>query len=618
MGNDPRKPFDLDDEEAFRTAHDSLMQGYRSGSRTRVDIEPFAASVMLEYKWADGDGKICEWQRHDLERLLLDYFPRRVTVDDDELLEVVPSLKDFLSFLDRRGLLEGDPLVELHVELNDLLPDFVAAMHDRARFGPAKTLVARMKAEGVDPAEPGAIDRWFADFNARPPRERAAILEGPAREPEVFPAIELPPAGELAAAAQASPALHRLAEFARYVGQGRKLTQNGHLALADGRALVELLETGDRIDQKIGDREFRTRSTTELPRLDLVFRWARAAGFVKVRRGWVSATRRGATLDAKPMEDWAAAFEGLLRCDPWPERYWRIQSWGPYWEEILVEMLVDLPAVLYAEGEIDVVVLGDIAWRQLDEMFAFDPEAPMIDTWRRIVASDIEHLVVANLAELGAVTVTDGTISLTPIGRWATNRTLRARGDLAPITGEHVEATAAELLRACAELPLDAADAEIRAWVAGRAATAASELAATARSGELPMLALHALGLAGPAAEAEVRSMLELDGLRTYAQLWLVEHGHEDASSLSPETLQAALASSLAAEIDAGGPLAAVAQLQSLGDDSGQHRFVEYLLAIDHPRATEILDVIGRHHPVKAVAKAARKTAFRRRSAGRG
>jgi hypothetical protein len=198
---------------------------------------------------------------------------------------VVPEIGDFLRFLHRANRLTGDSLPDLLDELNELRPDFATAMQDPANFGMAKSLFAQMQAEGVDVMQPGAIDTWIENLNAGPFEARDAILSAPEPESEPLPYVEILDETELEDAARSSRALERLIAFTRYVGRGRKLTPNGHLTLVDGRALVERLDTGDEVDQRIGDRIFRTHSTAELPVLTLTFRWARAAGFVKVRYG---------------------------------------------------------------------------------------------------------------------------------------------------------------------------------------------------------------------------------------------------------------------------------------------------------------------------------------------
>jgi hypothetical protein len=127
-------------------------------------------------------------------------------------------------------------------------------------------------------------------------------------------------------------------------------------------------------------------------------------------------------------------------------------------------------------------------------------------------------------------------------------------------------------------------------------------------------MALHALSFAGPEAESEVRQLLTIDSLRPQAQLWLVQHGFEDSSSLSPETLQTDMIEAIAVEIDDDGPVAATAMFQSLGPEEEQAHLIERLVAADHPRTSEVLETIGHHHPSKPVAKAARKAAFKRRT----
>lgn len=311
--------FGPDDDEAFYAARDELIDSYTSATQARTDAHPFVASTMLEYKWGYADGRIFDWTRSDLEDLLLGHFPRKVTIDERDLLTVVPEMKDFLAFLQREGRRTGDPLPELHEELDDLLPDFVAAMQAPANFGPAKKLFTQMEAEGVDvtvSTEPGAIERWIEDFNARPFEERDALLGGYGSAPPPLPPIELPSEQGLEAAARSSEALARLTAFARYVGEGRKLTQKGHLSLSDGKALVELLDTGDKVEEKIGDKVFRTYSTAGLPVLNLTFRWARAAGFVKVRHNRVVITGRGESLGRKPLDGLAFGARGLPEVRP--------------------------------------------------------------------------------------------------------------------------------------------------------------------------------------------------------------------------------------------------------------------------------------------------------------
>lgn len=614
MGVAVRTRFGPEDEEAFNAARDELIEAFRSGAET--DAESFVASTMLDYKWGYADGRILQWTRPDLEDLLLGHFPRKVAIDEEDILRVVPEIGDFLQFLQRTNRLTGDSLPDLLDELNVLRQDFATAMQDPANFGMAKSVFAQMQAEGVDILQPGAVDRWIEDFNARPFETRDAILAAPEPESAPLPPVEIPDERELEGSARSSEALARLVAFSRYVGSGRKLTQKGHLTLEDGRALVELLDTGDEVDLRIGDKTFRTHSTAELPMLTLTFRWARAAGFVKIRQGRVSMTARGASLGRRPLEDWRAALEGFLKCDPIVRRYYAPggRQHGPFWAEVLVELLQELPFTLYAMGELDLKLLHDAAWQQVEDRFVLDRPPDVLEFWRQMIGADIDRVILGSLAELGAATVADEKVTLTSLGLWATNRMLRARGEAAPVFRELASSSASELLHACTSMSLEAAERAIRAWIEARPNTAAQELGLAARAGEVPLMALHALSFAGPSGEAEVRQLQAIDSLRPQAELWLVQHGYEDSSSLSPETLQTAMVEAIAVEIDDDGPVAATALFQSLGPEEEQAHLVERLVRADHARTSEVLETIGRYHPSKSVAKAARKAAFKRRT----
>jgi hypothetical protein len=611
-GVEVRTRYGPDDEDAFYAARKELIGAYEADTNP-AGGDTFAATAMLDWKWGYGDGRIVHWTGTDLEELLLDWFPSKVTLDRDDVPLVPGQIGDFLSYLDGRNLLAGDPLKRLHVTLDALAPQFEDAMSQERAYGLAKTLALAMQADGVDLTDPGALARWTDEFNARPLEDRDDLVGrfSPAPIPVgPLPPIDLPPTDQLEAAAAGSSALSRLTAFTRFFDRPRKLTQKGQITLADGKQLAALLGLAREFDPKVRDKVFRTRSTTEMPGLTRTFRWSREAGLVKVRHGSLSATKRGRALGRQPTDDWFLAFETLVRGGV---VYAHHGQWveGPWWSDAYEELLAVLPELLYRRGGVERSVLHSFA---ADLLGAYEPRelGGSFFNPRRWIADDVERLVLRPTIELGAVTVVDGKASLTPLGLWATNRILRAGGEYAPIRGELADATADELVRVCARLPLDGAEQEMRTWIAGRPETAARELADAARSSDAPLMAFHALGLAGSAAEAEVRSLLEVESLRPLAQLWLVRHGYDDSSSLPAGTLATVFVETLVLTLDDEGPDAMVEHLNSLGPAEEQVENVERLLVADHPRTADVLDAIGRHHPSKLVAKAARKTAFKR------
>ncbi len=141
----------------------------------------FVASSMLQWKGGYDDGRLGRWTRADLAEYLLDYFPRKVSVDEETLAAVPDCVRAFLEFLAARGSLSGEPLEQLEEACEELRDEFHERARDSSHWGLAKSMVMQMQTEGIDPSAAGALDAWMADFNARPREQRDAII-GPAAD----------------------------------------------------------------------------------------------------------------------------------------------------------------------------------------------------------------------------------------------------------------------------------------------------------------------------------------------------------------------------------------------------------------------------------------------------
>jgi hypothetical protein len=212
----------------------------------------------------------------------------------------------------------------------------------------------------------------------------------------------------LRAAAEAVELLDRLARFTSWAGTPRKLTGTGNLTRASGAELIDLLGTDDRLDEQIGDRVFKTKSTTELREVDLVFRLARRAGFVKVRHDAVSATRRGERVGRDPVADWHAAFRGLLELGVLQHRYAHATRRDPYWKELLDGQVVGLLAsLLLAGGPVPIAELAERLWQLVEASFVLDDlDAEERRRHREHLEDDVRRICAA-FAALGAIELTD-------------------------------------------------------------------------------------------------------------------------------------------------------------------------------------------------------------------
>jgi len=213
--------------------------------------------------------------------------------------------------------------------------------------------------------------------------------------------------------------------FTEWVGGGRKLTQTGKLTLSDARALVALLETGEEIDPKIGDRVFRTKSSTELPELNLIVEWAKAAGLVRVVKGRLVPVKKATSLLTDPARLWEASFTALGKMGQalFPSNYWYTSLVGE-------EFTLIWPALLRRlyGGSAPVAELRELAWELASPYYEMrDPQAQ-----RRMTDRDLDRLLII-LARLGAVKLTQETAILTSAAVNTVRRGLGEAGSGEPI-----------------------------------------------------------------------------------------------------------------------------------------------------------------------------------------
>jgi hypothetical protein len=187
--DDPELIVDAaEDEEGFHRVMDKLLAELEQHAKATLppggvvwQHGDFIASSMLQWKGGYDDGRLGRWTQADLAEYLLDYFPRKVSVEEETLSAVPECVRAFLGFLDARGSLSGESLEQLEQACEELCDEFHQRARDSSQWGLAKSMVRKMQAEGIDPSAPGALDAWMTDFNARPREQRDAII-GPAAD----------------------------------------------------------------------------------------------------------------------------------------------------------------------------------------------------------------------------------------------------------------------------------------------------------------------------------------------------------------------------------------------------------------------------------------------------
>lgn len=236
------------------------------------------------------------------------------------------------------------------------------------------------------------------------------------------------------------------------------------------------------------------------------------------------------------------------------------------------------------------------------------------------LSAALEALADLGVVELGTDEAAGGlTVTLSRLGVWGVHRRLRAQGWHVPVLGSGARGDAAALLSTLASCDVEDGEAEIAAWLAARSPErAAAELIEAARQGSpgLRGAGFAVLDRIGALAVPAVQVALDDPVLHAHAAVWLHEHGEE--AELGPGDRAWLLVDLGAGLLEEADPQDVVAELLPDVPPAAQAELVAGLWEVSHPGVTDLLTALSEHHPDPAVARAARKAAFKARSPSAG
>ncbi len=402
-----------------------------------------------------------------------------------------------------------------------------------------------------------------------------------------LPPVRLAPRDELAASARVAPLLRAARDIARWASTGRRPTAKGTLRRADAAAAAAEFELTP-------------------AEVDAAFRVAIATRMLVFAGGGAGPGDRVDVLASGTAEDVLAVWDEALSV------------------MLDAEDLDGMATALYT-------VAGPVRMDSLFEAYLAaagtrpqepDPAGgPGGHDHGAALSSALETLadlgvVELDVAEPGTDESGSGlTVTLSRLGVWGVHRRLRAQGWHVPVLGGGARGDAAALLATLASCDVEDGEAEIAIWLAARSPQeAAAELIEAARHGSpgLRGAGFAVLDRIGADAVAPVRAALDEPVLRAHAAVWLHEHG-EDAELRREDRawLLVDLGAGLLEEAD---PQDVVAELLPDVPPEAQAELVAGLWKVSHPGVTDLLTALSDHHPDPAVARAARKAAFKARS----
>lgn len=593
------------------------------------------AETFLGWRFHYSTGVLDDYDDTDLAEFLLGWCPRKLSVPPEEADGICRAVSLFVEFLaDTRRLAGGfDRAARLMTYAEELIPQMRTAMADPANFGMAKSLFAGLDVDGALTQEDlqAAAQARMDEFNALPFDQRRALTDRffDARpEPIVLPFVYLPPtAVELEAAAKAAPLLRKIEALRDYLGTGKALTQKGNLKLVDGRALVDLLDTGDTFDPEHGGTTYKTVSTEHVPGLTFIVDIAKHARAVRVhQRRLVPAqawSRRA------PVDRAITLARLVVAGGPLTWRGSRYQTVFDTLTELLDDGVVHWLAPLLAHGtETDYDRIVDFARTVVDDQFgnddrwgeAFDAITPQ-DVSRIFTTLETAGVVewldkVHTETKWGSSYWTGGVVRLTALGRHViADLVPEANYELTTLIGLG-DADGAALIDALASVPDDQHPAVLAAWQPTRTPAERAEMIVTAiadaDSAATRLAGFVALERFEPDTVAPLARQMLDSSAAGHAALWLMNHGLADRETVGEFVDAGVLIDVLTTTLDDPDEMCALftgsssaEEVSAMLDDMWRHPAAE---------TADVLDALGRHLPDAKLAKAARKAAMRHRS----
>jgi hypothetical protein len=633
------------DHDAFEQTRDALLAEFEEwlgGRQDPDDGETVSdAQIFIDWRYNYSTGVLDEYRDGDITEFLLEWCPRKLVVAADSAFGICRSVGAFIEFLARTGRLAGGAgrAARLITVADELGPQMCVAMSDPANFGMGKALFAG--GSGAVPELPASMDDLQAVLQARmnahnalPFEERRALTDRffePEPKKIELPFVHIPaPFAEVESAAAAAPLVRKVEALREYLADGKPLTDKGHLKLADGRALIELLDTGDQMDQLIGDRTFKTQSTDTMRGLVFIVDVAKEAGAVRVYRrrlvpvaAWSSRTL---------VEQSAALYRAVLTAGPLWSRSRRSIPLFDRLDELLDDGIVHwLAAMLAPDSELPFEQIVDWAQSAVDSAITpYLTDQGRHEWIERSVSRGVGR-IFDTLAMAGVVEwnereqATDGwgfsephggTFALTALGRHVVPDDLPDAGYVLRRVEDLTHADATALIEALTWVPEDHRQELADSWQPDRSPAERAEMLVTAIASvddsTTRLAGFVALDCLDPLAVGPLARQLLDSPAAGHAALWLLAHGLADEETVGAFVNVGVLIDVLATTLDDPPELC---HLFAGMSQPGQAELVlGDMWRHPAPETAAVLDALGAHLPDRQLAKLARKAAIKHRS----
>jgi len=458
--------------------------------------------------------------------------------------------------------------------------------------------------------------------------------------PDSLPPIRLPSIAELAAQAREAPLPRQLAALAMWVGAGRRVDEEGDLSPSDAAAAAAAAGVGaddfaflweyaiaadwlsyDDADEDLVEPGEVAEAWVDDTDEDVRFAWDVTFSAVLSETLEVAAAAPGPARASSPAGDEDDEDDGGDDEDEGDEPDDDVDG------EPALDFL-GLPlalAILLFTSRADGVPraeLTEVFWADAAVDMTPAQAAVAREEWLAAYGDPVE-LLLGKLAALSAITEAGDTVRLTPLALAELRDRLVEEGvDIALLPPTAAELTGAELLAMAEGVSEDEFYAESAAWAAARGADQAArellDLGAHGDPGDR-LLAVAAVTRIGAAAAPAWRDSLNVPPMSGYAKITLATL-EDDGPAGRPARLEPSPADvawmatdllALACDDEYPDPDELVVTFNEAVPAGGEAALFDAMSRSGHPDAVAVLNHVGKYHPDKRVAKAARTAAHK-------
>jgi len=455
--------------------------------------------------------------------------------------------------------------------------------------------------------------------------------------PDSLPPIRLPSIAELAAQAREAPLPRQLAALAMWVGSGRRVDEEGDLSPSDAAAAAAAAGVGaddfaflweyaiaadwlsyDDADEDLVEPGEVAEAWVDDTDEDVRFAWDVTFSAVLSETLEVAAAAPGPARASSPAGDEDDGGDDEDEGDE-PD------------DDVDGEPALDFLGLPLALAILLFTSRADgVPRAELTEVFWADAAVDMTpaqaavarEEWLAAYGDPVE-LLLGKLAALSAITEAGDTVRLTPLALAELRDRLVEEGvDIALLPPTAAELTGAELLAMAEGVSEDEFYAESAAWAAARGADAAArellDLGAHGDPGDR-LLAVAAVTRIGAAAAPAWRDSLNVPPMSGYAKITLATL-EDDGPAGRPARLEPSPADvawmatdllALACDDEYPDPDELVVTFNEAVPAGGGAALFDAMSRSGHPDAVAVLNHVGKYHPDKRVAKAARTAAHK-------